>query len=204
MSMPERTLVNCEHCGGEYEFTWYRSINVSLDPELKEKVISGEIFKTKCPHCGKDSYMLFPFLYHDMEKNFMIYVDTKERLEQGVEAHKKTQEEMKKQFPGLNLPVIESAPLERYEKVETLINAYDYNLDLVCLGLYFDVMEKQMDNMFKNVIGYNGVFDMHLKKVDGKLSVYYELDEDGRGTYFDFDMELYNDIKTEAQKAKLC
>ena len=102
------------------------------------------------------------------------------------------------------MPKIEAASLEHYGRVETLINAYDYNLDLVCLDLYFDVMEKQMDNMFKDVIGYNGVFDMHLKKVDGKLSVYYELDKEGRGTYFDFDMELYNDIKAEAQKAKLC
>ena len=81
----------------------------------------------------------------------MIYVDTKDRVEQGVEEQKKAQEDIKKQFPGLDLPKIEAASLEHYGRVETLINAYDYNLDLVCLDLYFDVMEKQMDNMFKDL-----------------------------------------------------
>ena len=63
----------CTNCHVESDFKMYKSVNVSLDPELKDKVISGEIFKWTCPNCGETLYIHYDLLYHDMENEFMIY-----------------------------------------------------------------------------------------------------------------------------------
>ena len=47
----------CTNCHVESDFKMYKSVNVSLDPELKDKVISGEIFKWTCPNCGETLYI---------------------------------------------------------------------------------------------------------------------------------------------------
>lgn len=71
----ERRIPNfkCPKCGKEFEITVYESINTSLNPELREKVLDGSIFNFKCPHCGEVHNLPYPFLYHDMKNQTMIY-----------------------------------------------------------------------------------------------------------------------------------
>jgi hypothetical protein len=47
-------------------------VNVHYDPELREKLLSDELFKYKCPECGKDLRVPYDFLYHDMDHRFVI------------------------------------------------------------------------------------------------------------------------------------
>ena len=66
--------VNCPACGKEASFRVYESINAGLDPELKKKLYTEEsplIFT--CPHCGKKSFVSYDFLYHDMDRRYMIW-----------------------------------------------------------------------------------------------------------------------------------
>ena len=51
----------------------YESVNVSLDPSLREKVLTGEIFQWECPKCGESLSVMYDLLYHDMDKKFQIY-----------------------------------------------------------------------------------------------------------------------------------
>jgi TPR repeat protein len=50
----------------------YQGVNVTVDPELKEKVLSGELFLFTCPHCGKKANLAMPLVYHDMERQVLI------------------------------------------------------------------------------------------------------------------------------------
>ena len=49
------------------------SINVNLDPEQKENIMSGKLFQFTCDECGFTTRVQYPCLYHDMDKNLMIY-----------------------------------------------------------------------------------------------------------------------------------
>lgn len=63
----------CPSCGHKGDFKMYESVNVSLDPKLREKVLSGQIFEWACPKCGETISIRYDLLYHDMDKAFQIY-----------------------------------------------------------------------------------------------------------------------------------
>lgn len=65
--------ITCPKCSYKGEFKMYDSANVSLDPELREKVLSGEIFRWACPKCGENITILHNLLYHDMKNDFQVY-----------------------------------------------------------------------------------------------------------------------------------
>ena len=66
MSMPNETMITCPSCGNEQKFTIWNSVNVSLSPELKQKIISGELINFCCDKCGDKSRLVYPMLYHDI------------------------------------------------------------------------------------------------------------------------------------------
>lgn len=44
--------ISCPACKNEEEIILWRSINTMLDPEMKEKVRTGEVFVYNCPKYG--------------------------------------------------------------------------------------------------------------------------------------------------------
>lgn len=72
MSLCRKELVTCKQCKKEGEFEIWDSINVDIDPQMREKVLSGEIFLYHCPHCGAVTIVPYQTLYHDMERKFMV------------------------------------------------------------------------------------------------------------------------------------
>lgn len=73
----------CPDCGAKGKFTIWDSINVDLNPDLHDKVLSGELFSWKCPRCGKTFDVPFSTLYHDMKRHLMIYF-LSQRQEEGL------------------------------------------------------------------------------------------------------------------------
>ena len=65
--------IRCPGCGKEHDFAIWNSINTALEPELKEKVMNGSLFRTVCPHCGQAIDVVYPCLYHQVEEKRMIY-----------------------------------------------------------------------------------------------------------------------------------
>ena len=75
MSQLRKENITCPHCHKEGEFDLWSSVNVGLNPELREKIFSEELFMYHCPHCGKVTGIPAGFLYHDMEHHFMLFFD---------------------------------------------------------------------------------------------------------------------------------
>lgn len=75
MSQLRKENITCPHCHQEGEFDLWSSVNVDLNPELREKIFSEELFMYHCPHCGKVTGIPAGFLYHDMEHHFMLFFD---------------------------------------------------------------------------------------------------------------------------------
>ncbi len=57
--------MRCARCGAGAEWPVYRHIDAVADPELKAKVISGELFVFTCPSCGAKSLIGSPVIYRD-------------------------------------------------------------------------------------------------------------------------------------------
>ena len=73
MSMHHIEQIKCPKCGKDAEFEIWNSINVDLNPEMRERVLDGTLYNFKCQHCGHEDKIAYPILYNDMTHNFMIY-----------------------------------------------------------------------------------------------------------------------------------
>lgn len=74
MSIEKKERIECPYCNHEQVFESYESINLTKNPELKEKIINEELFKMKCEKCGKEALIAFPCLFHDMDKKQLIWL----------------------------------------------------------------------------------------------------------------------------------
>jgi len=72
MSNHKIVALECPACKTEYDITYWQSLNAEIDPEAKEKLLSGELFTEVCPSCGKTNKVNYPLLYHDMKQKVMI------------------------------------------------------------------------------------------------------------------------------------
>ncbi len=64
--------IECPKCGKKSETVVWSSLNATLNPEDKNKLIQGQINVFHCPNCGDDGYVQTDFLYHDMENDFCV------------------------------------------------------------------------------------------------------------------------------------
>lgn len=75
--MPEKKVVKavvCPMCGELSKAIAYTSVNVTVNPELREQVLDGSLFAWKCPSCGYSARLTYPVLYNDMKNRFMVYL----------------------------------------------------------------------------------------------------------------------------------
>ena len=73
MSIINEAMAPCSKCGQQQKVTVYRSINISENPELKEKVKNGSLFLWECPHCGQVNLAKYETLYHDPAARLMVW-----------------------------------------------------------------------------------------------------------------------------------
>ena len=72
MSHTATVTITCPKCGKNHPFEIWDSVNTTLDPDMKEKVASGEIFRFTCPSCGAEVQVNYNLLYHQMDDRIMI------------------------------------------------------------------------------------------------------------------------------------
>ena len=64
--------LGCPKCAAKQSVMVYDTINVSLEPRLRDKLFNGEINFFQCEKCGERAFIPIPLLYHDMDKAFMV------------------------------------------------------------------------------------------------------------------------------------
>ena len=65
--------VVCPSCGELGKADIYTSVNVTNHPDMRDKVLEGELFAWCCPACGYQARLTYPILYNDMKNRFMVY-----------------------------------------------------------------------------------------------------------------------------------
>lgn len=77
----------CPGCGKQSTATVYNSVNVSESPDLKQKVLNGELFVHECPFCGERTLLRNSFLYHDPEKKIIVCLSDRPIGAEGLEEY---------------------------------------------------------------------------------------------------------------------
>ena len=76
MSTSQEIKYTCPYCGREFDITIWHSVNGDKDPDLRERCISGDLFRHSCPHCHKDFMIQNPLLYTDASHKFAIWLSS--------------------------------------------------------------------------------------------------------------------------------
>jgi len=74
MSRQVNKEVVCPDCAHRNKSRLWTGMNVTIDNELRDLVLSERLFDWRCEKCGFAAQLVYPFLYHDMDRNFMVYL----------------------------------------------------------------------------------------------------------------------------------
>ncbi|MBU4204985.1 CpXC domain-containing protein, partial [Patescibacteria group bacterium] len=95
MTLANTTIIKCGNCGNKIEVRLYKTVNVDIDPYLKERVLSGNINSGFCDKCNTLNKLADYFVYHDMKLGLMFYVCNKKFKDRTVEIEKNISDAMK-------------------------------------------------------------------------------------------------------------
>ncbi|MFN2285464.1 MAG: CpXC domain-containing protein [Anaerolineae bacterium] len=72
--MPPRyyATVACPVCGTRFQTPVEQILDVRVDPEVKNRMLSGGVNVAMCPSCGNGGALNIPFIYHDPEKEIAL------------------------------------------------------------------------------------------------------------------------------------
>ena len=59
-------------CGEKVKITIWNSLNITLNPELKEELFQGRIYIFHCQKCKFVVQFPNTFIYHDMKRKFCV------------------------------------------------------------------------------------------------------------------------------------
>lgn len=66
--------VCCPHCAEEVPTGMWSSIHAESSPELRTQILEETLFDWRCPACGYEAQLVYPCLYHDKERRFLLYI----------------------------------------------------------------------------------------------------------------------------------
>jgi len=72
MSRMSEHELECPECRREQGVVVWESVNVDLDPSLRQKLVDGQINTFECKSCGHRAFLSVPLLYHDMTRQFCV------------------------------------------------------------------------------------------------------------------------------------
>jgi len=67
MSLKHKSEITCPKCSDRQKFHTWASINTSVNPDLKQKLLDGELTAFICKNCGFQSLVEYDTLYHDIK-----------------------------------------------------------------------------------------------------------------------------------------
>ena len=72
MTLADTQQLDCPACGRSREVTIWQTVNVTLDPSLRDLLGERRINAFHCEECGFSAYLGVPLLYHDMQRRFCV------------------------------------------------------------------------------------------------------------------------------------
>lgn len=74
MSLSAKAAIVCSKCKKEYEATVWQTVDTDLREDTANAIITWELFRQTCPHCGNTVTLQYPLLYHDKVHSAVVWV----------------------------------------------------------------------------------------------------------------------------------
>lgn len=71
--------INCPSCGKQSQTRMWPGIDRVTNPEQRERILEESLFCWECPDCGYKMQLVYPCLYHDRERQFLILLDPNQK-----------------------------------------------------------------------------------------------------------------------------
>lgn len=187
MSKYSKHSIKCPHCNKEFSEEIADSLNVTLDPDSLIKVRSGEVFNVTCPECKEKFFYNHPFLYHDMDKHFMVqYAPDTRTFKDFIESADKMYNQFGALFGEQQTQRVVLGNVSQFiEKVEIL--SFGFN----------DVAIEGYKELFFSKMNFKGVSNICIEfnndMTDKRVSVYFE-DENREPEFYNLSEEVYESM----------
>lgn len=180
MSLKAQAALVCTSCGKKSTVDIYKSINTAQDPQLKAKVLSGELFLSECPQCGAQNLLAYECLYHDPQEKCMIWMLPSGEPE-GLQ--KEAIQNQTRAMGDYRLRIVANAG-ELIEKVMI----FDAGLSDRCIELVKYVAGRELE----------GVSNLHFYRIQDDVMVFSGVKEGpdgGKMDGFGFGLNVYEDCE---------
>jgi hypothetical protein len=128
MSLSHVGTIKCDKCGHKQPFTFWESINVSVDSKLKERLTRGELTTFICDKCGLEAHVTSDCLYHDMDKELAVWLRYSDEPPSSEEV--KLREVLASRSNGYKYRVVRSFP-DLVDKIQVFDDNFsDYVIEL--------------------------------------------------------------------------
>ncbi|MBE6121248.1 MAG: CpXC domain-containing protein [Solobacterium sp.] len=81
MSNSRIVSYKCPYCGREFEVEIWDTVTAASDPDLRDRCLSGDLFRLSCPHCKQEFMVQYPLIYIDEDHRFILWLSEKEAPE---------------------------------------------------------------------------------------------------------------------------
>ena len=182
----EREMLNCPNCDMEIGFKPIEFVDVSTDPDYKEKIMNGQFFLVKCGECGAEIMVEYPVMYMDPEKKLNIYM---------APDH---DGELIEQLNSLDVPECDedkdaifrlvSSPTELLEKILLADGGRDDRI----MELYKAIVVENIREEFPQVVAQDLLY--YIDDEEEYLIVWDFENEEGEQLTISVEEELYQDL----------
>lgn len=71
---PQQVSLNCPVCGTALQAEVYTVVDVGLEPGLRGRLLRGRLNTILCPVCGAEGFIAAPLLYHDPDRELLVFL----------------------------------------------------------------------------------------------------------------------------------
>ncbi len=86
MSQSRMIRYTCPYCGKTFETEIYDSVAADTDEDLRDRCVSGDLFRISCPKCKREFMIQYPLVYVDRRHRFVIWLKEEEPGAETVKA----------------------------------------------------------------------------------------------------------------------
>lgn len=182
MSNIIKKTVACPVCGDETEIQVCKTLNAATDPDLRDRLLGGELLHFKCGKCGCDADLQYPLLYNDIVNQFMVYYIP------DVDREYLTDEKLEEEYGGIDgitRRIVGSAN-ELKEKIHVFESGLDDRVIEVVKAALRDVVEKRTEDTVSE-----GYFSKYSQS-EGKIGFTFFVGEDSEQFVQTTRLEIYD------------
>ena len=145
MSMERKETVTCPECGQTQDFIVWHSLNGDIDPDAKQRLLDGTLFRFECSNCGHESNVNYGMLYHDMTNQVMVYFVDEESVEKTLATMNEAEKKIGLEIPGYRKRIVTDQNALREKAIIFDQKLDDRVIEIIKLIYYFNASKQVPD-----------------------------------------------------------